>query len=105
MSDHNPRVDLTESIEPVSTTLVLPRFGDDELPPDDSRGLGDEEWPAQTVKRGIRLRMPTATATPRARKIEYGAITGTTPAILNCEPTTPMITPPIPPSSDKKTDS
>jgi hypothetical protein len=59
MTQHNSRVDVTAA-ETVSTTLLLPRFSDDELPPDDSRGLGDEEWPAQTVKRGVHLRMPTA---------------------------------------------
>jgi hypothetical protein len=60
MSDHNPSVDVTESIEPVTATLVLPRLGDDQFPPDEFQGFGDEEWPTQSVKRGIHLRMPTA---------------------------------------------
>ncbi len=60
MSEHNPSIDVTESIEPVTATLVLPRFGDEQFPPGEVHGLGDEDWPAQTVKRGVHLRMPTA---------------------------------------------
>jgi hypothetical protein len=60
MPDHNPSVDVTESIDPVTATLVLPHFGEDELPPDETQSLGEENWPAQTVKRGLHLRMPTA---------------------------------------------
>jgi len=60
MSNHNPNTDVTAPIEPVTDTLVLPRFDDDELPPDATDSLGDEDWPTQTAKRGIHLRTPTA---------------------------------------------
>jgi hypothetical protein len=60
MSNHNPSTDVTASIEPVTDTLVLPRFSDDEFSPDATQALGDEEWPAQTAKRGVHVRTPTA---------------------------------------------
>lgn len=60
MSDHDSRTDDTASYEPMTGTLLLPRFTDDELPPGAEGALGEEEWPAQTKKRGIRLRTPTA---------------------------------------------
>jgi len=60
MSNHNPSTDVTASIEPVTDTLVLPRFDDDELPPDATDSLGDEDWPTQIAKRGIHVRTPTA---------------------------------------------
>jgi hypothetical protein len=60
MSDINPRIDVTESLEPVRTTLVMPRLDENEAPPGEADDLGGEEWPAQAVKHGIHLRMPTA---------------------------------------------
>ena len=59
MTDQDPNTIDTASIEPVTSTLVLPRFGDDELP-DVGGELGSEDWPSQTAKHGIRLRTPTA---------------------------------------------
>jgi hypothetical protein len=46
-----------------------------------------------------------ATAAPKERKIEYGAIAGCTPAMVNWLPTTPSRTPNRPPSTDRKTAS
>jgi len=60
MSDHNSGAEVTASIEPVTATLVLPPFGNDVFRPDEPDGLGDEGWPSQAAKRGIRLRLPTA---------------------------------------------
>jgi hypothetical protein len=60
MTDHTSRNDITESIDPVTTTLVLPRIGDEPSSPDTTDGLDADEWPTQTAKRGLHLRTPTA---------------------------------------------
>jgi len=59
MTDHDPSTAVTASIKPVTNPIELPRFGDAELPAIGDE-LGNEDWPSQTVKQGIRLRMPTA---------------------------------------------
>jgi hypothetical protein len=59
MSDRDPHTTVTASMEPVTAELVMPRFSDDENP-DVGGDLGSEDWPTQTVKHGVRLRMSTA---------------------------------------------
>jgi hypothetical protein len=48
---------------------------------------------------------PVSTEAPKASAIEYGAITGTTPAILNWLPAIPAATPARPPNSETRTAS
>lgn len=60
MTEHDPTNALAESIEPGPGTLALADFGDDGFPANVSSELGSEDWPSQVVKRGIRLRTPTA---------------------------------------------
>jgi hypothetical protein len=57
---HDARSNVTETIEPATTTPVPLRFDDYGLPPDVLSEVGSEDWPTQVVKRGIRLRIPTA---------------------------------------------
>jgi Domain of unknown function (DUF5666) len=51
---------IPESSKATVSTLEHRQFVDDGFATDALTGLGEEEWPAQTVKRGIHLRMPTA---------------------------------------------
>jgi hypothetical protein len=60
MTEHDTTGAITESIQPTTSTLELRRFDDDGFATDGLAGLGDEEWPTQTARRGIHLRMPTA---------------------------------------------
>jgi hypothetical protein len=65
MSDHNPGAGVTAQMqpvtdEPVTSELLLPGFGDEGVPPDPPSPLGEEDWPSQVAKPGVRLRLPTA---------------------------------------------
>jgi preprotein translocase subunit SecG len=53
--DNDPSSAITMSMEPVTAGLLIPRFGGDS-----SGDLGDEDWPTQTTKHGVRLRTSTA---------------------------------------------
>ncbi|MCU1490149.1 MAG: hypothetical protein JWM85_1554 [Acidimicrobiaceae bacterium] len=47
---------VTTQLDPVTTEVLLPRFGEDESPDQ----IGDLDWPTQQVRTGLRLRKSTA---------------------------------------------
>ncbi len=59
MTNQDPTTMDSAPAGPMTGTIVLPRFGDDD-PADIAGDVGDEAWPTHTAKRGIHLRTPTA---------------------------------------------